>query len=247
MSMNNTDQREAEIETESYVDHLMRASSPANSNGKNRLHHLVSLIFQALCSGGHPVLICHEDLQWSDAATTDIIGNFIQSAGYATQDELVQGGRLLYLGNFRDNEVDEDGYLIKHINCIKQALNISVGELTQCDINKMISFKFCLPIRHTRELAELVYLKTRGHPFFAKEFLKSIVLRKFVMFSVKARRWVWDDVAIDMQQISEGVVELLMEKLKQLPEDVIGTLKVRQLMFRSHVVLIFSNRANYPF
>merc|ERR1712194_803432 len=104
--------------------------------------------------------------------------------------------------------------------------NISVGELTQCDINKMISFKFCLPIRHTRELAELVYLKTRGHPFFAKEFLKSIVLRKFVMFSVKARRWVWDDVAIDMQQISEGVVELLMEKLEQLPEDVIETLKV---------------------
>lgn len=218
----NYDQGQAE--TESYVDHLMRVSSQAHS--RHQLHYLFSIIFQALCSGGHPVLICLEDLQWSDATMVDIIGDFIQSSGYATPDESVQCGGLFYLGNFRDNEVDEDGFLMKHINCITQALNISVGELAPCDINKMISFNFCLPSRHTRELAELVYLKTRGHPLFTNEFLKSIVQKKIVLFSVKARRWVWDDVALDMQQISEGVVELLMEKLKQLPKDVVEALKV---------------------
>ena len=43
---------------------------------------------------------------------------------------------------------------------------------------------------------------------------------------MKSRRWVWDDDSIDIQMISEGVVELLTRKLQQLSQDVIETLKV---------------------
>ena len=99
----------------------------------------------------------------------------------------------------------------------------------------MISLKFCLPGRHIKQMSDVVYQKTRGHPLFCIEFLKSTIERNFVTFSVKSRRWIWDDVAIDMQQMSEGVVELLTKKLKQLPEVVIEALKVRLFMQRLDV------------
>lgn len=231
ISLQYVEQGESEIESSDQF--LMSIVNQTNSSGmgsgRNRLHHLVSIVFTALCSGGHPVLLVLEDLQWADNTTINIIQ---QSTNYATQgEESVQGG-LFYLGNYRDNEVDEKGFLMQHINGINQSRIISIGELAQHDINVMLSVKFCLPSRHTKQIAELVFSKTRGNPLFCIEFLKSIIERNFITYSVKSRRWVWDDVAIDTQQISEGVVFLLSKKLKQLPEDVIEALKVRCLMHR---------------
>ena len=51
--------------------------------------------------------------------------------------------------------------------------------------------------------------------------------RNLVTFSVKDRRFVWDENSIELQMIPEGVVELLTKMLKQLPDDVIQALKVR--------------------
>lgn len=168
-------------------------------------------------------------MQWADAATCDIIGDFIDTSSY---DGSSLGGRLLYLGNFRDNEVAEDGFLVSHISRIKHSQTISLGELSQDDINDMLSFKFSLSLRQTRQLAQLVYQKTGGNPMFCVEFLRSIVQGHIMVYSVRERRWVWDD-SIDKLLISEGVVELLTKKLKQLPLDVIETLKVRGSYFSS--------------
>lgn len=103
---------------------------------------------------------------------------------------------------------------------------MAVRELAEDEINKMLSYKLCLPIRHTRELAQLVHQKTRGSPLYLIEFLRSLVQNDLLTFSVKARRWTWDDTPIDMQMLSDGVVELLMRKLKQLSHEVVEALKV---------------------
>ena len=148
-----------------------------------------------------------------------------------SDEELPQRG-LLLLGTFRDNEVDDDGFLMKQIKSMEHSngnINVKrlvVGELSEPEICKMISFKFCLPMRHIRELAQLVHHKTRGNPMYIVEFLRSIIQRNLLSFSVKSRRWTWDDTSIDMQMMPGGVVELLTRKLMQLPRDVIETLKV---------------------
>lgn len=139
---------------------------------------------------------------------------------------------LLLLGNFRDNEVEEDGPLMTQIKSLERSIsNVSVTRLIvrgllEAEINKMLSYKFCLPTRHTRELAQIVHQKTRGNPLYLIEFLRSLLKNKLIAFSVKSRRWTWDDTPIDMQTMSEGVVELLTRKLKQLPHNVTEALKV---------------------
>jgi len=213
-----------------------RVSSPDGvGSGSNRLNYLFHIIFKALCSAGRPMALVLDDLQWSDEFTVDIIGDFLQTAGCSsdqfTEQESPHGG-LLLVGSFRDNEVDADGFLMNQIKCMEQSKpnikvkRISVGELQEHEINKMLSHKFCLPIRYTRELARLVYHKTRGNPMYVNEFLISIIQRKMLTFSVKAQRWTWDEDSIDFHMISKGVVELLTTKLQQLPCDVIKALKV---------------------
>ncbi|KAL7550515.1 hypothetical protein ACHAWF_013734 [Thalassiosira exigua] len=73
---------------------------------------------------------------------------------------------------------------------------------------------------------QLVYQKTRGNPLYIVEFLRSIIQSNALSFSVKERKWIYEELCIDMQLISEGVVELLAIKLKKLPTDVLTALKV---------------------
>ena len=78
------------------------------------------------------------------------------------------------------------------------------------------------------------------------EFLKSIVQRSFVAYSVKERRWVYDDVAVEMVQISEGVVDFLTKRLKQLPRNVIEALEVCSLMQLTCAVFYTSANRTLP-
>jgi len=139
---------------------------------------------------------------------------------------------VLLVGNFREDEVLEDGFLkkkIRHLESFAGSINVIrlfIGELPERDINKMLSFKFCLPSHHTRKLAQLVYQKTRGHPLFVTAFLRSMIKGHIITFSVKARQWMWDDTTIELQMISEDVAEFMTKRLKQHPGVVIEALKV---------------------
>ena len=201
--------------------------------GKNRLHYLFHVLVNALLCGGRPVLIVLDDLQWADALAVELMGNFITTVDGTSilSKELCQKG-LLLLGSFRDDEVEENGFLMEQIKVLQKAKGyvnvtfISTNELLMQDINKMLSYKLCLPMRVTRQLAELVHRKTSGNPLYVKEFLKSIIQSKLLEFSVKSRRWIWDEESIDMQIISESVAELMTKKLRKLPKDIIEALKI---------------------
>jgi len=220
-----------EITDRSSTSHL---SSGGVGSGSNRLKYLLRLILKAICSGGYPVSYIFEDLQWSDSISMEVIRDIIHSDGYRTtfssKEDLSNGG-LLVLGSFRKNELDEE-ILINQLKTTDQASNnvnistIYVGELPEQEINKMLSHKFCLPMRYTRGLGQIVHQKSRGNPLYIIEFLRSIINNNMMSYSVKDRRWIWDEITIDLQMISEGVVELLTRKLRQLPHNVIETLKV---------------------
>ena len=185
-------------------------------SGSSRLNHLLGLVFAALGSGGRPVALVLDDLQWADSTTLGVMGEIVQSGGYKGATR----GALLYVGSFRDNEVEEDGVLQRHIAHLAQSpihitvTRIAIGTLSEAGVNEMLSFKLCLPPRYTRPLAEIVHRKTRGVAIYVIEFLCSIVRQNMVTFSVKDKRWTWNDVGIDMQVMSEGVVGLLTEKVR---------------------------------
>lgn len=223
------------MSAEYIVDSSTNTSTPGGLGfGSNRLKYLFQLILRALCGGGRPMSYIFDDLQWADAFTMEIIRDIIHPDGYcstfSSEEDFGNRGVLL-LGSFRKNELDEK-ILIDQLKSTGQTstnINFSsiyVDELPEREINVMLSSKFSIPMRYTKDLARIVYQKSRGHPLYIVEFLRSIVTNNMISYSVRDRRWVWDDITIDLQMISEGVVELLTRKLRHLSPNVIETLQV---------------------
>ena len=125
------------------------------------------------------------------------------------------------MGSFRENELEEGGFLMSHIDGIEQSpgninlTKIVIGALSEHDINQMLAFKLCLLMRYTRPLSEIIFRKKQGMAIFIVEFLRSIsIIPQCLTFSVKEKRWVWDETIIDMKVMPEGVVSLLTRKVR---------------------------------
>ncbi|KAL7532473.1 hypothetical protein ACHAXR_004648, partial [Thalassiosira sp. AJA248-18] len=201
-------------------------------SAKKRLQNLFGVLFKSLCSVGRPVLFAFDDLQWAESSVIECVTDFVtrHSAPSGVFNKSCRQG-LLIAGAFRSNEVKESDDLIQQINLLKgsgkaNVTNLTVGDLVMVAINRLISAKFCLPSRYTKELAGLVLRKTRGNIFFVIQFLKSIIHNNMLEFSVKSRRWIWDNDTVDMQVISDGVAELLTTTLGTLPSTLMQTLKI---------------------
>ncbi|MBD2537007.1 serine/threonine-protein kinase PknK, partial [Nostoc flagelliforme FACHB-838] len=67
-------------------------------------------------------------------------------------------------------------------------------------------------------LAELIINKTDGNPFFVNEFLKTLYAEYLLSFGFASRTWQWDIAQIHARDITDNVVELMIGKLKQLPQ-----------------------------
>lgn len=192
--------------------------------------NLFHVLFKSICSVGRPVLVTYDDQQW--ASGMEGMKQFIIS--YATHPCAVQkcaNQGMMIIGTFRSNEVSEKEGLMKTIESVEQShmsnvTKLSVEELTREDISKLISIKLCLPVRYTRELANLVLTKTRGNPFFVTHFLKSIIQDHLLEFSVQSRQWEWEYELIDLQMISDGVAQLLTARFNRLPRQLMDAVRI---------------------
>jgi predicted ATPase len=198
-----------------------------------RLQNLFDIILKSLCSVGHPVLLALDDLHWANSWVVQGLADFV--IDYMPGISHREGGGMrgmMVAGTFRSDEVEiNGGDLFKTIDSIKRSkvariLVLPIGELPEASVVKLISAKFCLPWRYTRELASVVHKKTRGNPFFVIQLLRSLIQDGMIEYSVKSRRWIWDCDVIDMVMISDGVAELLTSTFSRLPSELMKALKI---------------------
>ena len=83
-------------------------------------------------------------------------------------------------------------------------------------LNLMISDALCMVPRLTRPLTQIVADKTSGSPFFATEFLETLVNRSLLHHSESEGRWLWDEERITSSNITDNVLFLLQVKIGRL-------------------------------
>jgi len=220
----------------------------------NRRTYLLQVIVKCLCSVGKPLLIAHDDIQWSDSwvAVKDFIANFTNIPCILSRNSRYCG--CYVVGTYREHELNDatlkDIQFIEDFECTR-VTKLAIREMDTEDVTQLLSSTLCLPGRHTRELAGLVVTKTRGNPFFVIQFLRSIVQNKMLSFSVRARRWEWDCDVVDMQMISDGVAELLTTRFDQLPVAMMKTLNIASCLGHqleeSTIVALNSRNEVLPF
>ncbi|HEY9705422.1 MAG TPA: hypothetical protein V6C58_23495, partial [Allocoleopsis sp.] len=84
-------------------------------------------------------------------------------------------------------------------------------------IKQLIAETLYQDVNKVESLAELVLEKTAGNPFFVHEFLKSLYQENLIKFNFDLIRWEWNIEQIHNRNITDNVVELMINRFKKLP------------------------------
>jgi PAS domain S-box-containing protein len=194
-----------------------------STEAQNRLQLVFDQFVRVFAQAEHPLVLFLDDLQWVDAASLKLLEHLLNQPDMK---------HLLLIGAYRDNEVDTAHPLMLSIASLRKRADvvheIQLAPLNLADINHMIAESLlCIPER-SKPLAELVFQKTGGNPFFTRQFLNTLYEEKLLVFDAGQPQdlaWRWDIGQIHAKEITDNVVELMVGKLQRLPRANLDLLK----------------------
>ena len=177
---------------------------------KTRFYGTLQRFVGVFARSEHPLVLFVDDLQWLDRASLDLLQNL------ATHGE---GMHLLLVGAYRQNEVGPTHPLSSTLSAIRSVIDvqeIDMASLHQEDVHALTSDALHQSRDHIEPLAEVVYEKTAGSPFFVKQFLYELANEGCLTFDTAAGAWTWDLAQIQAKKYTENVFDLLAAKLDRL-------------------------------
>jgi PAS domain S-box-containing protein len=197
----------------------LQTLSPAET--QNRFNISLQNFIQAFAQAEHPLVMFLDDMQWADSASL----NFLQV--YAN---IPDAHHMLFIGSYRENEVDEGHPLAlamnEYLNSGSPIQFLELKPLMPADLQQLIAETLHCSIEEAVPLAETTLAKTGGNPFFVNEFLKSLHQEDLIHFDMQRGAWAWEITRIQMRPSTDNVVELMLTKAKQLPEETLVALQL---------------------
>jgi len=168
----------------------------------------------------HPLTLFLDDLQWLDAATLLLLGDLL------TRSEV---RNLLLIGAYRDNEVSPSHPLMRTLEAMHTSgarmQEIVLGPLALDDVSRLVADTLHCGREGAQPLAKLVHEKTGGNPFFAIQFLTALAEERLLAFNLASATWIWDLERIRSKGYTDNVVDLMIGKVKRLPDETQGALQ----------------------
>ncbi|XGV98687.1 MAG: AAA family ATPase [Leptolyngbya sp. BL-A-14] len=201
------------------VELIVGKQQPVPEVGSTEAQNRFNLVFQqfirVFCSKEHPLVIFLDDLQWIDSATLKLIELLLLNE---------QTQFLFLIGAYRDNEVGPTHPLIFTLESLRKQgavlHQIVLSPLTLEPLSKLIAEALHRDAHTVLPLAELVLRKTGGNPLIVCELLRLLYSENLLRFDADCLGWRWNLDQIRALNITDNVnvVELLLNKLKKLPE-----------------------------
>jgi len=177
---------------------------------------------RVVSSKAHPVVLFLDDLQWCDNSSLTVVESILCDS--------IESNSFFFVGSYRSNEVAEDHGIFRLINNLRSfgvpTSTVVLEGLNPADLNTMISDALCIFPRMCESLSNIVHTKTKGNPLFVLEFLRSLVDGKLLNYSLRKRRWMWDEDLVNGVEITDNVLFLLTSKMSRLPNNIQSALKV---------------------
>mmetsp|Transcript_7945 Transcript_7945/g.17919 ORF Transcript_7945/g.17919 Transcript_7945/m.17919 type:complete len:1329 (+) Transcript_7945:91-4077(+) len=177
---------------------------------------------RVVSSKSHPVMLFLDDLQWCDNSALTVVERILS--------DVIGSSCLFFVGSYRSNEVQEDHAIFPLMDSLRSygvpTTDLSLEGLNPEDLNTMVSDAMCMFPRTCEPLSDMVFQKTKGNPFFVLAFLRSLVDGGLLEYSIRKRRWVWDEDRISSMDITGNVLHLLSSKMSGLSENTQSALKV---------------------
>jgi len=162
----------------------------------------------------HPLALFLDDLQWLDAATLDLLEDFVIRSDLR---------HVMLIGAYRNNEVDAAHPLMRKLDAVRNAgarlEEIALAPLAHEHVEQLIAEALRCKRERAAPLAHLVHEKTDGNPFFIIQFLYALADADLLTFDHDKASWRWDLTLINGKGYTDNVVDLMVAKLARLPTE----------------------------
>ncbi|GAB3227190.1 AAA family ATPase [Algoriphagus aestuariicola] len=200
------------------------------AESKNRFDQVFNSFVRAFARKDHPLCIFLDDLQWLDTTTRRWLETTLEDPGLS---------HLLVICAYRENEVSPSHPMMLMKDRLKnhdlRITEIDLQPLPLTSVEQIIGDSLGISLSQSAELAEIVFRKTLGNPFFIRQCLLTLFENGAIYLSPATHHWTYHAKKALEVKISDNVVELMAELFHRLPAEVQTTLK-----FASCVGTVFS-------
>ncbi|HEY9299155.1 MAG TPA: AAA family ATPase, partial [Phormidium sp.] len=193
---------------------------------QNRFNRLFKEFLNVFAQSEHPLVLFLDDLQWADLASLKLIQELVTD---------LETRYFLLIGAYRDNEVNSTHPLVQTVEKIQQTGAAVEHIILRClklnSVTQLVRDTLSNETKNCNSLAELIFNKTGGNPFFLTQLLLTMHSEKLLAFNFTVGAWQWDIKEIEAAGIVDySVVELVARNLQQLPDQTQQLLKLAACM-----------------
>ena len=172
----------------------------------SRLSYASIQFIQACMSNFKPLVLFCDDLQWADSWSHEVLYMLFQHVDTHH-----------FLGILSHRSVG-----MSFPDSLQFDYTLQPEYLSVASIDSLLEANFTtkFPI----EIAELIYSKTHGHPFFVQELINQAYRDKAISFNTLNKTWGADQAIINNYEANVNVGEYLSNKLSELSESEINIL-----------------------
>ncbi|MEG4070772.1 AAA family ATPase [Microcoleus sp. Pol11C2] len=187
---------------------------------QNRFNRVFQEFIRVFAQKEHPLVIFLDDLQWADSATLKLMQILITDPDQQY---------LLLIGAYRDNEVSPTHPLIQTVEEIEKTgtivNNIVLQPLDLPNVTELVTETLNTCTEKVTNLANLIWNKTGGNPFFLTQLLQALYQDSLLKFEFNRitnegsqSGWYWSIDEIQAIGITDkSVVELVASRIEKLP------------------------------
>ncbi|MDZ8104409.1 MAG: AAA family ATPase [Nostoc sp. DedQUE12a] len=191
------------------------------AESQNRFNRVFGQFIGVFTSQDHPLVVFLDDLQWADSASLNLIEQLMTDSGRQY---------LLLIGAYRDNEVSPTHPLMMSLDKIQKTdavvNNIVLSPLHLTDVEALVGDTLN-GTEDTQLIAELLFHKTCGNPFFLTQLLLTLHQEGLLTYNFHVGMWEWNIQNIQAIGITDlNVVELTARNIRKLSLETQKVLKL---------------------
>jgi serine/threonine protein kinase len=187
----------------------------------NRFNYTFLKFIKVFATKEHPLTLFLDDIQWADLASIHLL------------QEIILDSELKYfflICAYRLEEVSEFHPFHKMIQNISKK-DVQVNKIFLNPLNSEYVYGFLAHLMGEKsakiqEVAELLYSKTHGNPFFLTQFIKNLYDEKIIHYDNIESIWFCDIEKIRELNVTENVIDLMVNRINSLPEESKNLLKM---------------------
>ncbi|MDT3426712.1 diguanylate cyclase (GGDEF)-like protein/PAS domain S-box-containing protein [Paenibacillus forsythiae] len=179
----------------------------------NRFFLTFANFIEGITNNERPLVLFLDDVQWADSSNLQLIKKLALSNHLR---------KLFIVCSYRPLAEAENSPLfasIAEIEKSREVGGITLGSLSLGDVENFIADTLYTEPGQVKELSGIIYARTKGNSFFINEVLNELHKNGFIFFDDLEGEWKWVLAQISDLNINDNVVEFLMLKLQDLPEE----------------------------